>query len=279
VNGQRLKLDDRQTSRRSPLAASSAPRTSRGPFSVQRQKGKNVSNRRAFSLFELLIVIAVAVVLAGLLFPVLANLRENAYRVVCASNQRQVGMAIMMYERDFNMLPYASQIGGNNPEPRNLGLANVGGTNLESWDGVGRLFAAGYCRAPNCFYCPSYKGENRLERHLEEWYFPHGDPIYTNFHYCGHADWITRQPRDLARSIQADKRLVLLTDSLRSLTSLNHADGMNMLMGDGSVRWRNTLDDIQDFLPLRDAQTLTHSEQHDYRSIWNIIEDGGVAGN
>lgn len=250
--------------------------TSRGHSSVQLQNRSNISNRSGFSLLELLIVIAVAVVLAGLLFPVLANLRENAYRVVCASNQRQIGLAITMYERDFNMLPYAGQLANRSGdvEPRDLCMANVGGEDIESWDGIGRLFISGYCRAPHCFYCPSYQGEHRLDRNLEKWYFPDGGPLYTNFHYSGHVDWITNQPRDLSRAIQADQRLVLLTDSLRSVTSLNHADGMNMLMGDGSVRWRNTLDDIQDYLPLRDEQALSNSQERNYLSIWNIIENG-----
>src|SRR5690554_6485092 len=103
-------LEHRQYTRRSPRAACSMYNASSGPTSVQLQNHANIPLRSGFSLLELLIVIAVAVVLAGLLFPVLANLRENAYRVVCASNQRQIGLAITMYERDYNKLPYASQL-------------------------------------------------------------------------------------------------------------------------------------------------------------------------
>lgn len=271
-------LGDRQVGGRSPSAACSVIKAPAGRLSVHDQISHNISNRRrAFSLLELLIVIAVTVVLAGLLFPALANLRENAYRVVCGSNQRQIGMAMMMYERDTGELPLASQLTRRESNPRDLVLAHLGG-NQKNWDGVGRLFAFGYCRSPNCYYCPSHKGEHRIDRELDDWYFLSGEPIYTNFHYCGHIDWVTNQPRDLARSIQADKRLVLLTDSLVSRDSLNHEDGMNMLMGDGSVRWRNSIDDIDDYLPLRDEQSLTNAQEADYREIWSIIENSNPSG-
>lgn len=282
MNGQRLLLDDRQRLVRSPHAACKAQHTPAGRLSVQQLNSKNVLKRPGFSLLELLIVIAVSVVLAGLLFPALANLRENAYRVVCASNQRQIGIAMMMYERDYSSLPYSRVLTSRAAEPRHLDLANLGGEmsgdRFESWDGVGRLFAAGYCRAPNCFYCPSHKGQHRIDRELEDWYFLNGEPIYTNFHYSGHIDWVTGHPRDLSRVNQADRHLVLLTDGLRSLNSLNHADGLNMLMGDGSVRWRESLNDIENLIPLRDDQALTNAQERNYREIWGIIESDDSHG-
>ena len=45
----------------------------------------------AFSLSELLVVVAIIGVLCGMLFPALANAKAKAQNVVCASNVRQVG--------------------------------------------------------------------------------------------------------------------------------------------------------------------------------------------
>lgn len=59
-----------------------------------------MSSRRAFTLVELLTVIAVLGVLAGLLVPVLGAVRSKARSTECVSNLRQVGVATWLYIRD-----------------------------------------------------------------------------------------------------------------------------------------------------------------------------------
>lgn len=58
--------------------------------------------RRGFTLIELLVVIAIIAQLAAILFPVFAKARENARRASCQSNLRQIGMAFMQYEQDYD---------------------------------------------------------------------------------------------------------------------------------------------------------------------------------
>ena len=53
-----------------------------------------------FTLIELLVVIAIIAILAAILFPVFAQVRENARRTTCASNMRQFGLAFLQYAQD-----------------------------------------------------------------------------------------------------------------------------------------------------------------------------------
>ncbi len=56
--------------------------------------------RRSFTLIELLVVIAVIAILAALLLPALARAKQTAKRAACASNQRQVGVAMRLFLGD-----------------------------------------------------------------------------------------------------------------------------------------------------------------------------------
>lgn len=57
--------------------------------------------RRAFTLLELLVVIALIAILAAILFPVFAQVRERARQVSCMSNLSQLSMALHLYAQDY----------------------------------------------------------------------------------------------------------------------------------------------------------------------------------
>lgn len=63
-----------------------------------------------FTLIELLVVIAIIAILAAILFPVFAQAREKARQASCLSNQKQVGLALLMYVQDYDeQFPVGSQ--------------------------------------------------------------------------------------------------------------------------------------------------------------------------
>ena len=65
--------------------------------------------RRAFTLVELLVVIAIIAMLISILVPVVGKARDRARKVGCASNLRQIGVAVKSYLSDHeNVFPMVS---------------------------------------------------------------------------------------------------------------------------------------------------------------------------
>lgn len=66
--------------------------------------------QRGFTLIEMLVVIAIIVILAGILFPVVSKSRDKARMATCLSNQRQLSVAMVMYTQEHDdRMPTASQ--------------------------------------------------------------------------------------------------------------------------------------------------------------------------
>src|SRR5947209_18254465 len=55
-----------------------------------------------FTLIELLVVIAIIAILAAILFPVFAQVRDKARQAACLSNMKQLGLAQSMYAQDYD---------------------------------------------------------------------------------------------------------------------------------------------------------------------------------
>src|SRR5665213_1283353 len=102
-------------------------------------------HRNAFTLIELLVVIAIIAILAAILFPVFAQAREKARQTTCASNEKQMSLAMLQYVQDYDELyPGFLGISANN----NNGLENNGG-----WGN--RIYP--YVKSMAVFGCPSVK--------------------------------------------------------------------------------------------------------------------------
>jgi prepilin-type N-terminal cleavage/methylation domain-containing protein/prepilin-type processing-associated H-X9-DG protein len=61
-----------------------------------------MQERRGFTLIELLVVIAIIAILAAILFPVFARAREQARKISCVSNLKQIDTGFLMYVQDYD---------------------------------------------------------------------------------------------------------------------------------------------------------------------------------
>lgn len=94
-----------------------------------------------FTLIELLVVIAIIAILAAILFPVFAQAREKARQTTCISNEKEIGLGLLMYVQDYDeMFPVEREPNTYNP-PGPLGI---------TW----RTTIQPYIKNQQIFYCP-----------------------------------------------------------------------------------------------------------------------------
>lgn len=65
-----------------------------------RNTANSKPKRAGFTLTELLVVIAIVAVIAAILFPVFASVRERGRRTACQSNLKQIAVAMQQYVQD-----------------------------------------------------------------------------------------------------------------------------------------------------------------------------------
>jgi prepilin-type N-terminal cleavage/methylation domain-containing protein/prepilin-type processing-associated H-X9-DG protein len=189
---------------------------------------RQARRERAFSLVEILVVVALAAVLAALLIPALTRGTKKAQAVRCTANLRNIGMAITQY---------AGENSGKLPEALSYGIT-TGDTMIPAL----ASYLGDIKSAEKVWDCPSNPGLRKIG------FTGYVQGNYATAFYFGHPQsgksaYTLLQVRDFT----PDKRWLLAdmdgwiygNANVAKLAPLPvHQGGRNILYVDGRVEWK-----------------------------------------
>lgn len=105
-------------------------------------------NKVGFTLIELLVVIAIIAILAAILFPVFAKVREKARQIACISNEKQIGLGMIQYGQDYDEKLVMAWDGNGGYQASDSTPGNV------KYKWMDAIFP--YVKSTGVFHCPDF---------------------------------------------------------------------------------------------------------------------------
>ena len=200
----------------------------------------------AFTLVELLVVLAVIALLAALLMPVIVGARDQGARIACLSNLRQLYGAVSLYAADCSgsLPPYHNEVGARHSEGHGFPAVDVP-AHGDQW--VAALQP--YVRNSGIWFCPADRFARKIVP-LDRSRLSTIDHQYSSYLTgMGLLEHIARRSPMTMDGYHSTKEppqpsvSVLLTDNLWGLMTdrtvypdYSHRGSFNYLFFDGHVR-------------------------------------------
>ena len=236
----------------------------------------------AFTLVELLVVVAIIAVLASLLLPAIMHARYAARRVRCAMNLKSVGMSAIVYANDFD---------GEFPPHKDNSSSWPWG--FSDWGMQKSNFYRDYLSRKEVFFCPEDLANGRNSEASRCYpHFPSKSPdawrvdISYNYFY-GRDAWHPEKANKRQGEISLDdvtepSRSTILADVMRfsksppydQITNWNHIShsgggsspldraGGNMFFVDGHAAWLSGREEL-----LAHRQKMKNNDRKSYCAI------------
>lgn len=207
---------------------------------------------RKFTLLELLVVCAIIGILVSILMPSLVKAREIAKRAVCASNQKQIHTASIIYSID-----------NNSQFPRKMPIHNWPFGHYNSTEsipedgelislkevGVNALVNSELITAYGVFYCPSNNSHFVKKRQFINRIKP-GSTLNWYIHYSFWAGYSRALAIDdkISTDVSSDSDTMFMSEMIGNSGGDHYPSrhilngitaGGNITFNDGAVKWRH----------------------------------------
>lgn len=204
-----------------------------------------IRRTKAFSLIELLVVVAVVTVLLSILLPALGRSKELARRTVCLNNLRETHRAFYYYAQDWADQAPVGYRSASKQFNSMIFSTTAGGR----WVLFGLLYQRGLLPARKSLYCPS-ETNTKFQWNTSDNPWP-ADVIPVKNIQAGYGCRPEReipddlsnppaalQPFSLPRLGDLKNRAILADLTAARNRVLNrHQKGIDVLFGDGSAHW------------------------------------------